>query len=114
MKCYKCEKEQDFLMRGMCPACYKSNNTPANGDPISQVMDAISTELVKDPDRLTRVPSCNWEQEDDWDHSGQWNTDCGMSWSMTEGTPKENGMRFCAGCGKALVEVPFVREVEEE
>ena len=42
---------------------------------------------------------CVWEEIEDF-----WETECGKAYSITDGTPKENGMNYCLYCGKRLVE----------
>jgi membrane protease subunit (stomatin/prohibitin family) len=44
------------------------------------------------------VVSCEWKE--DWE--GNWSTSCGEEYCITEGTPEENKMKFCAYCGKPL------------
>jgi hypothetical protein len=44
--------------------------------------------------------SCRWTH-DDADH-GVWTASCGHAWQILDGTPGENGMRFCCYCGGAL------------
>ena len=58
---------------------------------------------------------CNWRQPT-YDHSdaNYWDADCGKSWAITEGTPTENGMKFCHGCGKPIKEHPFVDSEDEQ
>jgi len=44
---------------------------------------------------------CCWQQ---WtDDCGIYDTDCGGSFTIEEGTPKENMMKYCCYCGKPLV-----------
>jgi len=45
---------------------------------------------------------CNWTYED---NNNYWQTDCGDEFVLEDGTPKDNGMRFCVYCGKPLAEV---------
>lgn len=44
--------------------------------------------------------NCVWIYVPDYDI---WKTECGMSFEIGKGTPKENNMNFCAFCGKNLV-----------
>jgi hypothetical protein len=56
--------------------------------------------------------TCNWNQEFEDDF---WSSDCGGSFTLNEGPPSENGMKFCCYCGKPLTESPFqYDEVEDE
>lgn len=58
---------------------------------------------------------CHWKQEDDFDASDCWNSDCGHAFCLNEGAqPEEHGMKFCCFCGKPLVGVLFVPEPDEE
>lgn len=41
---------------------------------------------------------CLWRADED----GNWFTDCGHAFVLTEGTPRENGFEFCCYCGKPL------------
>lgn len=52
---------------------------------------------------------CTWRQCED----GEWDSDCGVSWTFENGTPAENYMKFCSGCGHRLVELAYVDEEEE-
>lgn len=42
--------------------------------------------------------SCEWSQDDD----GNWTTECGGMFVISEGTPKDNDMSFCCYCGEPL------------
>jgi hypothetical protein len=57
--------------------------------------------------------SCAWTQQD---HCGGdcWETGCGNAFCMSDGTPGENGLKFCCYCGKPLAEERFVDDPEEE
>jgi hypothetical protein len=55
-----------------------------------------------DGDRLKVHPgTCQWEESLD----DVWETSCGRIFSLTDGSPAENDMRFCYHCGKTLVVV---------
>ena len=57
---------------------------------------------------------CNWRQPTYSDaECNAWQSDCDQYWAITEGTPTENGMKFCHGCGKLIKEHPFV-DLEEQ
>lgn len=45
--------------------------------------------------------TCTWTGSEDC-----WESSCGVAWTFPEGGPKDNGMRFCHCCGRALVEIP--------
>jgi hypothetical protein len=45
--------------------------------------------------------ACEWKQDEhsEW---GEWNTSCGNAFCLEEGTPPDNGMKFCCYCGAAI------------
>lgn len=51
------------------------------------------------------MKKCKWtySEEDDLD-TEFWATECGQSFVLMEGTPKENGMKFCCYCGREIKE----------
>ena len=51
--------------------------------------------------------ACQWTQEDGWEYSNNYKTECGDTFSITEDTPLHHGMKFCCYCGKRLVQVLF-------
>jgi len=44
--------------------------------------------------------TCMWRQDND----GCWHSGCDKTWALNDGTPGENGMKFCVFCGKKLGE----------
>jgi hypothetical protein len=44
--------------------------------------------------------TCTWKQ----DRDGNWETECDNLHILIEGTPAENGYRFCPYCGGKIVE----------
>lgn len=55
--------------------------------------------------------SCEWHNYPETDNV--WDTDCGQSFEIYEGTPTENGMGFCCYCGKPIHEaIDHARRVE--
>lgn len=53
---------------------------------------------------------CTWHEDDD----GLWHTDCKQMFTLFDGTPVENGFKFCPYCGKSLVEEKFEYEDKED
>lgn len=47
---------------------------------------------------MKTVTTCLWTEDDD----ATWGTACGQAFTIIEGTPKENGMKFCCYCGGQL------------
>lgn len=49
--------------------------------------------------RRRRLPGqCLWSQDLDDD---MWETSCKQAWVFPDGTPKDNGVKFCPFCGAA-------------
>ena len=57
------------------------------------------------------APGCAWSQ--DGEDSDTWQTDCGGLFSIIDGKPSENNMRFCCYCGKSMTEHPHEEEIDE-
>lgn len=49
------------------------------------------------------MKGCEWSE----DEEGNWWTGCDEAFCLTDGTPTENGMKFCCYCGEDLIEVRF-------
>lgn len=47
---------------------------------------------------------CNWHQEDSEHIPDTWRSDCGVLWTFTNGSPIQNNMKYCCGCGAKLRE----------
>jgi len=47
-----------------------------------------------------KLKPCQWTYDEEHD---VYDTGCGEAFSITDGTPKENGMKFCTYCGKKLI-----------
>jgi hypothetical protein len=47
--------------------------------------------------------NCKWDQ----DYNGTWETSCENAFEIIEGTPDENGMKYCPYCGKKLIQFEF-------
>ena len=51
---------------------------------------------------------CEWWQNED----SFWESPCGVAWQFTDGTPYQNGMRFCYKCGKPMYRSALKKKVE--
>lgn len=51
--------------------------------------------------------NCKWVE----DYNGTWETSCENAFEITEGTPDENGMKYCPYCGKKLIQLKFNHQV---
>lgn len=55
---------------------------------------------------------CVWHNDPETDNS--WDTSCRQLFELYDGTPTENGMKFCCYCGGSLVEhIDHARRIEE-
>lgn len=50
---------------------------------------------------MDTAKQCTWVY-DEWEDA--WNTTCGEKFQLTEGTPKDNGMKYCCYCGSEIGE----------
>jgi hypothetical protein len=57
---------------------------------------------------IPETKTCSWKHDDE---DGAFDTECGNRFQMEDGTPEDNGFRFCTYCGGRLV---VVREGENE
>jgi hypothetical protein len=51
---------------------------------------------------------CIWTQDDE--DSNTYSTDCGECFEITDGTPKDNGFKFCFYCGKQIKQELYSKE----
>jgi hypothetical protein len=61
-------------------------------------MESLNSSLVLDSN------TCKWHQNEYW---SAYDTECGDSFYLEDGTPEENGMKFCCYCGKPLKQVLY-------
>lgn len=52
---------------------------------------------------------CEWVKEGECD---LWGTECGKAFMLNDGSPSDNGMKFCCYCGGALIKYP-TPDIEE-
>lgn len=56
---------------------------------------------------------CTWHNDPETDNS--WDTSCRQLFEIYDGTPTDNGMRFCCYCGKPIRQaIDHARRVEKE
>jgi len=67
-------------------------------DLASRIWEAATNAVVKSRTSTNKRRSaiCRWKYVED----GYWHTSCGEDWCFPEGTPVENGLRYCPVCGK--------------
>lgn len=66
---------------------------------------AIITDLVNGIPAVDAAPvvHARWlECEDDWGDCHYQCSECGCEWCLNDGTPEENGMKFCPSCGAKM------------
>lgn len=54
-------------------------------------------------DHAVLVKACEWRE--DWE--GNWETQCGEMWSLDDGSPADNKMSYCPGCGGKLMQTDY-------
>lgn len=64
------------------------------------------------PNLLAKLEKCTWFQEDEG--SDIWVSDCGGLFTLNEGSPADNDLKYCCWCGKSIVSEPYVVEKEGE
>lgn len=57
---------------------------------------------------------CKWKYMDWPCSSSDYDADCGLSWSFVDGDMKDNGVKFCPGCGGAIEFVPPEEDEEDD
>ena len=55
-------------------------------------------DVLKQTEGILTPTTCTWKFG-----AFSWHTACGQQWMLNDGTPEQNGMRFCHSCGNALV-----------
>ena len=63
---------------------------------------------VRPNEGAENVQTCMWKEEGDEFESLGWETDCGNIFVLTEGTPKDKGMKYCCFCGKTLNAISYI------
>ena len=48
---------------------------------------------------IEQLSVCHWAEDED---SGAYDTECGHTFALNDGTPAENEMAFCCYCGSQL------------
>ena len=60
-------------------------------------------EQATDQDQPQPGEKCIWEEDED----ANWKTLCGHTFTLNEGTPINNHMRFCCYCGLPLLQTRY-------
>lgn len=64
-------------------------------------MGAHSYILISSCEAMDAEIICEWQEVED---ISSWETTCGNLFTINEGTPSDNKMRFCCFCGGLIVE----------
>lgn len=65
-------------------------------------LDAMTDgEPLRKLDNFPPIQVCHWA----WLEEDYWSGECGALWSFPDGTPTDNGMKFCPVCGGRFVQV---------
>lgn len=73
--------------------------------PRDRLAEAVPAVLVSYRQRAEKAEArgtCDWSLDSD----GSWFAECGHYWVFEDGTPVDQGMKFCPLCGKVLNQLP--------
>jgi hypothetical protein len=59
----------------------------------------ITVWLFKGDETMNEEHTCQWSEDFE---QGKWDTACGESFVVIDGTPADNKMKYCCYCGKKL------------
>jgi hypothetical protein len=67
---------------------------------------AINELATKTADKLKELEEgvCEWSPDSEDESGDTWRTGCGRLFTLNDGGPRENKMKFCFHCGKRIVE----------
>lgn len=65
-------------------------------------LDDVLTHLVEQVAEIAQPKQCRWVN-DDPDGWNAWETECEATFELNDGTPQDNGMKYCPYCGGELV-----------
>ena len=87
------------------PLCYQVWRVEAR-NPCKHIHDGNLGFFRPAPPTGKVQEECEWVQADPFGSGDSciWQTDCGHEFVFDEGTPSDNGAKFCLYCGKKLVE----------
>lgn len=79
--------------------CKTFGESKADGVNVTALEMAV--EALKEEPR----PTAHWEEVRDMWGDSLWRCDhCGIEWTFIEGTPKDNGTKYCPNCGARMVD----------
>ena len=68
-------------------------------------VEAVLSSLASAP-----AEPCVWIEDSD----GVWNTDCGVTWVFSDGSPAENRTNFCHHCGHPVKPQTHIETIDAE
>jgi len=71
-------------------------------EPIGNCKPLLVRPFREDSSGVVYQKVCTWVYDDNLDY---WDTLCEKGWCFTEGTPKQNRMKFCPFCGDKLKQI---------
>lgn len=74
----------------------RTRNSPKNQDRLFNAL--FKPEAPNKPKKVDTRKPCAWREYAD----GVWNTNCGEAFVFIDGTPRDNGFRYCPYCGRML------------
>lgn len=91
------------LEQAMEQACITLAQSRTAGSGVSYRKSALFVEGLLDGmlEDAEPWPSCLWQYDERID---AWETGCGATWVLNDGTPADNEMLFCPACGKRVDE----------
>lgn len=72
----------------------------ANELKVNEALNAMAARIAELEQDAKRT--CTWRYMD-WPSEGDYDTECGMSWSFSAGTIEDNGVKFCPKCGGKII-----------
>ena len=90
-KCLECRAADALDKIATCQWCGRSHDeeTTCWSPHLKERIDKLQAEAVN-----LKVKVCQWSDEDTC-----WYTGCGECYTLIEGTPESNGLKFCPFCG---------------
>lgn len=82
-----------------CPECCQESPGHEKFCEAGNAIDALEAGRLV----VVEKTKCLWAEDID----GNWDTSCGGKFTVTEGCPSENNMKFCTYCSKELSEKMF-------
>lgn len=95
-------EERDKFKASLAAAPYADewDNLERERDELTSKLAHAEAVLYRGEHVSEPTKTCEWSHADD--DTDLWEGTCGVAWSLSDGTPEENEMRFCPRCGGKL------------